>query len=163
VSSASRAVAPAAARVAAYDWHALTSELDSYGCAMLPQLLSAEECRRVAGMFSDASRFRTRIDMARHGYGQGEHRYLKYPLPELVSDLRTALYPHLAKVANAWNSRMGIDEPYPDDHASYLERCHEAGQKRPTPLVLQYVAGDFNRLHQDLYGDLAFPIQVAIL
>ena len=151
------------ARVAAYDWQALARELDAYGCAVLPKLLSSEECRTIAALYADESHFRSHVVMARHGFGKGEYRYFKYPLPELLGDLRTALYPHLSAVANAWNGRMGIDERYPDDHASFLERCHAAGQTRPTPLLLQYVPGDFNCLHQDLYGDLAFPIQVAIL
>lgn len=153
----------AEARVAAYDWRALASELDSYGCVVLPQLLSSAECSTIAALYSDESHFRSHVYMARHGFGKGEYRYFKYPLPGLLSGLRTALYPHLARVANEWNGRMGIAEHYPDDHASFLERCHAAGQTRPTPLLLQYVPGDYNCLHQDLYGDLAFPIQVATL
>jgi len=153
----------AEARVAAYDWRALAGELDSYGCAVLPQLLSSAECSTIAALYSDESHFRSHVYMARHGFGKGEYRYFKYPLPGLLSGLRTALYPYLASVANEWNRRMGIAEHYPDDHASFLERCHAAGQTRPTPLLLQYVPGDYNCLHQDLYGDLAFPIQVATL
>lgn len=153
----------AEARVAAYDWQALAGELDSYGCAVLPKLLSPEDCRAIAALYPDESHFRSRVVMARHGFGKGEYRYFKYPLPDLIGGLRTALYPHLAGLANAWNSRMGLAERYPDDHAAFLKRCHDAGQTRPTPLLLQYVPGDFNCLHQDLYGDLAFPIQVAIL
>ena len=151
------------ARVAAYDWQALAGELDSYGCAVLSQLLSSAECSTIAALYSDESHFRSHVYMARHGFGKGEYRYFKYPLPGLLSGLRTALYPYLASVANEWNRRMGIAEHYPDDHASFLERCHAAGQTRPTPLLLQYVPGDYNCLHQDLYGDLAFPIQVATL
>jgi hypothetical protein len=151
------------ARVATYDWRALAGELDNFGCAVLPKLLSSEECRAIAALYPDESHFRSHVHMARHGFGKGEYRYFKYPLPDLVGGLRTALYPHLADVANEWNLRMGIDERYPADHASFLKLCHEAGQTRPTPLLLQYVPGDFNCLHQDLYGDLAFPIQVAIL
>ncbi|MGO4175747.1 2OG-Fe(II) oxygenase [Bosea sp. TAF32] len=153
----------AEARVAAYDWQALASELDGFGCAVLPKLLTPEECREVAALYPDESHFRSHIIMARHGFGKGEYRYFKYPLPDLLGGLRTALYPRLAGVANAWNQRMGMDERYPDEHAPFLRECHEAGQTRPTPLLLQYVPGDFNCLHQDLYGDLAFPIQVAIL
>ncbi len=153
----------AEARVAAYDWQALGGELGNYGCAILPKLLSREECRTIVALYPDESHFRSHIHMARHGFGRGEYRYFKYPLPDLLGCLRTVLYPHLATVANEWNGRMGIDERYPDAHASFLKRCHDAGQRRPTPLLLQYVPGDFNCLHQDLYGDLAFPIQVAIL
>jgi hypothetical protein len=156
-------VTSAEARVAAYDWQALAGELDSYGCAVLPKLLSPEECRTIAALYSDESYFRSHIHMARHGFGKGEYRYFKYPLPTLLGDLRTELYPYLANVGNEWNRRLGIDERYPKNHASFLKRCHDGGQKRPTPLLLQYVPGDFNCLHQDLYGDLAFPIQVAIL
>jgi uncharacterized protein len=161
--SAVSAVTSAEARVAAYDWQVLAGELDNYGCAVLPKLLSPEECRAIAGLYSDERHFRSHIHMARHGFGKGEYRYFKYPLPDLIATLRTALYPRLAGVANEWNGRMGINERYPGDHASFLRQCHDAGQTRPTPLLLQYVPGDFNCLHQDLYGDLAFPIQVAIL
>ena len=153
----------AGARIAAYDWTALAGELDGFGCAVLPKLLTPEECRGVAALYSDESHFRSHIVMARHGFGKGEYRYFSYPLPDLIAGLRTALYPRLAGVANAWNARLVIDERYPDAHAAFLRRCHEAGQTRSTPLLLQYVPGDFNCLHQDLYGDLAFPIQVAIL
>jgi uncharacterized protein len=153
----------AESRAAAYNWRAVAGELDNYGCAVLPELLSPDECRSIAGLYPDERHFRSHVHMARHGFGKGEYRYFKYPLPDLLGDLRTALYPHLADVANNWNGRMGIDERYPDNHASFLQRCHNAGQTRPTPLLLQYVPGDFNCLHQDLYGDLAFPIQVAIL
>ena len=156
------AAMPGEARVSSYDWQALAGELDSFGCAILPKLLSSGECRSMVALYGDESHFRSHVHMARHGFGKGEYRYFKYPLPDLLEDLREALYPHLARAANNWNGRMGIDERYPDEHASYLKRCHDAGQTRPTPL-LQYVPGDFNCLHQDLYGDLAFPIQVAIL
>src|ERR1700754_4329883 len=161
--SAASAVTSTEARVAAYDWQALAGELDGYGCAVLQKLLSPEECRAIAALYPDESHFRSHIHMARHGFGRGEYRYFKYPLPDLLGGLRTALYPHLADVANEWNGRMGIDERYPNNHAVFLKRCRDAGQTRPTPLLLQYVPGDFNCLHQDLYGDLAFPIQVAIL
>lgn len=153
----------AEARVTSHDWQALAGELDNYGYSVLPQLLMREECRDLAALYPDERHFRSHIDMSRHGFGKGEYRYFQYPLPELLQGFRTALYPHLAGVANQWNVRMGIDERYPDDHASFLKRCHAAGQQRPTPLLLQYIPGDFNCLHQDLYGDLAFPIQVAIL
>ncbi|NLS17551.1 2OG-Fe(II) oxygenase [Rhizobium sp. P40RR-XXII] len=154
---------PVEARVDAYDWKALTGELDSFGCAILPQLLTPEECHAISRLYPQERHFRSHVIMARHGFGKGEYRYFSYPLPGLLSGLRTALYPHLAGIANEWNERMGMDERYPDEHASFLTQCHEAGQTRPTPLLLQYVPGDFNCLHQDLYGELAFPIQVAIL
>jgi uncharacterized protein len=157
------AATSAEARVAAYDWSSLKGDLDNYGCAVLPKLLSAEECHTIAALYPNESHFRSHIRMARHGFGKGEYRYFKYPLPDLIGGLRRALYPHLAPIANAWNDRMRIEERFPGDHASFLKRCHDAGQCRPTPLLLQYVPGDFNCLHQDLYGDLAFPIQVAIL
>jgi hypothetical protein len=159
----SSAVSAPEARVATYHWQVIAGELESYGCAVLQKLLSPQECRAIASLYPDESHFRSHIHMARHGFGKGEYRYFKYPLPEILRGLRTALYPHLARLANEWNGRMGIDERYPDTHASFLDRCHAAGQTRPSPLLLQYVSGDFNCLHQDLYGDFAFPIQVAIL
>ena len=154
---------PAEARIGAYAWSALSAELDHHGCAMLPNLLTPQECRDLAALYPTEAHFRSHVHMARHGFGKGEYRYFNYPLPDLLQGLRTALYPPLAIVANAWNGRMRRAEAYPGRHAEFLEACHEAGQRRPTPLLLQYGPGDFNGLHQDLYGDLAFPIQVAIL
>jgi hypothetical protein len=163
ISSASAAVSVEPRIAAAYDWHSLSGELDNYGYAVLPKLLSRERCRSTAALYSVESHFRSYVNMAHHGFGKGEYWYFRYPLPDLLDTLRTMLYPRLAAVANEWNGRMGVDERYPNDHASFLKRCHNAGQTRPTPLLLHYVPGDFNCLHQDLYGDLAFPIQVAIL
>ncbi|UDF33127.1 UNVERIFIED_ORG: 2OG-Fe(II) oxygenase (plasmid) [Roseateles sp. XES5] len=159
----SSAEVSAEARIAAYDWQGLAGELDGFGCAVLPGLLTPEECASLASLYPEQSHFRSHIVMARHGFGKGEYRYFRYPLPDLVGDLRTALYPRLAGVANHWNERMELDQRFPCTHAAFLQQCHAAGQTRPTPLLLQYGPGDFNCLHQDLYGDLAFPIQVAIL
>ncbi|MBN9040477.1 MAG: 2OG-Fe(II) oxygenase [Rhizobiales bacterium] len=150
-------------RVDGYDWTALASELDNCGAAVLPQLLTPQECAEIAALYPHEEHFRSHIRMARHGFGKGEYRYFKYPLPDLLGSLRTTLYPHLAPIANGWNARMKIETRYPARHAEFLKLCHDAGQTRPTPLLLQYVAGDYNCLHQDLYGDLAFPLQVAIL
>lgn len=150
-------------RVADYDWDAIAGELGAYGCPVIGKLLSTEECRQVAGFYRHEDRFRSHVHMARHGFGKGEYRYFKYPLPALIGDLRTALYPRLSVIANNWNERMGLDQRYPERHADFLAKCHRESQTRPTPLLLQYVPGDFNCLHQDLYGDLAFPLQVAIL
>jgi hypothetical protein len=150
-------------RLAGYDWNAFSTELSSYGCAVLETLLTPDECREIAALYPHEEHFRSQIHMARHGFGKGEYRYFKYPLPDLIGGLRTALYPRLASVANDWNERMSIGQRYPDAHADFLKLCHDGGQTRPTPLLLQYVPGDFNCLHQDLYGDLAFPLQVAIL
>ena len=158
-----RAAHSAKARVAAQDWGALVSELNSYGSAVMPALLSPEECAEIAALYPHEEHFRSHVVMARHGFGKGEYRYFRYPLPDLIGGLRTALYPRLAGVANDWNERMGAAQRYPADHAAFLQLCHENGQTRPTPLLLQYGPGDFNCLHQDLYGDLAFPLQVAIL
>ncbi len=153
----------AALRVEHYDWRAIGAELDLAGCAVLPKLLSKTECAEIAALYPHEQHFRSHIHMARHGFGKGEYRYFKYPLPQLIGGLRTALYAHVAPLANAWNARMNIATRYPTLHADYLKVCHEAGQTRPTPLLLQYVAGDFNCLHQDLYGELAFPLQVTVL
>jgi hypothetical protein len=154
---------PAEARVARYDWRALGDELDGYGCAVLDKLLTREECEAIAALYPHEAHFRSHVIMARHGFGKGEYRYFSYPLPTLVADLRPALYPRLAPIANEWSDRIGEATRYPAAHAEFLKLCREAGQTRPTPLLLQYVPGDFNCLHQDLYGDLAFPLQVAVL
>ena len=150
-------------RVAVYDWDALSQELTNYCCAVMDRLLSQEECLTIARLYDDEVHFRSHVHMGRHGFGKGEYRYFKYPLPDLIGGFRTALYPRLAGIANDWNERMGIDQRYPERHADFLKECCDQGQTRPTPLLLRYVAGDFNCLHQDLYGDLAFPLQVAIL
>jgi hypothetical protein len=163
IASSARAAESADDRVARYDWQALAQDLDGCGCAVMEKLLTEKECAEIAALYPHEEHFRSHVVMARHGFGKGEYRYFKYPLPELISGLRTALYPRLAWVANEWNERMGIDQRYPEAHATFLKTCHDTGQKRPTPLLLQYVPGDFNCLHQDLYGDLAFPIQVAVL
>src|SRR5246500_289862 len=144
-------------------WERVESDLDEYGGAVLARLLSSEECEAVAGMYPDDSVFRSRVVMARHGFGRGEYKYFRYPLPTLVEELRTHLYPRLAPIANRWNDALRIDVRYPAQHAEFLQRCHDAGQRRPTPLLLQYGEGDYNCLHQDLYGKHVFPIQVAVL
>lgn len=161
--AAPSAVGLAETRVSQYDWEALSGELNDYGCAVLKTLLSPDECLQIAGLYPEEEHFRSHVHMARHGFGKGEYRYFDYPLPDLLASLRTALYPHLAAIANEWNARMGLELRYPNRHTEFLRQCHDAGQTRPTPLLLQYVPGDFNCLHQDLYGDLAFPLQVAIL
>lgn len=145
------------------DWAAATAELNSEGSTVIPHLLTAGECHALAGLYPQARHFRSRVVMQRHGFGRGEYQYFSYPLPETVARLRATLYPPLVGLANAWNQAMGIDVRYPEDHASFLARCHAAGQQRPTPLLLQYGPGDYNCLHQDLYGEHVFPIQVAVL
>jgi hypothetical protein len=145
------------------DWARLEADLDAKGFAVMPQLLTPGACREIAAMYDDDRRFRTRIIMARHGFGSGEYKYFAYPLPDRIAELRAALYPEFARIANRWNMEMGIDVQYPKTHLEFLKRCHEAGQSRPTPLLLQYVAGDYNCLHQDLYGEHVFPLQVAVL
>ena len=152
-----------ASRVEAIDWTQATADLDAQGCAILKGLLSADECRALAALYPDDSRFRSRVVMGRHGFGRGEYKYFSYPLPEVIAELRPALYAQLRDVANRWNEAMGIDIRYPESHEAFLRRCHAAGQARPTPLLLQYGAGDYNCLHQDLYGEHVFPLQVAIL
>ena len=150
-------------RVDEFDWQRIASDLDEQGNALIEQIFSPEECRAIAGLYSNDDVFQSRVVMARHGFGRGEYKYFRYPLPDLLSGLRRAVYPHLVPVANRWNEAMGIDVHYPCKHADFVERCHKAGQTRPTPLLLQYGAGDYNCLHQDLYGEHIFPLQLAIL
>ena len=152
-----------ATKIAALDWGHMAADLDAHGCATTGSLLTAEQCTTLAETYGDDDLFRSRVIMARHGFGRGEYKYFAYPLPELVATLRAALYPPLADVANRWNEAMGIAVRYPRDHASYLARCHRAGQSKPTPLLLQYGAGDYNCLHQDLYGEHVFPLQATFL
>ncbi|MET1026853.1 MAG: 2OG-Fe(II) oxygenase [Dongiaceae bacterium] len=154
---------PAESGLADLPWPDIETALDIHGCATLPGLLSAAECRQLTRLYTDAQAFRSRVVMGQHGYGRGEYKYFAYPLPALVDRLRTGLYAPLAAIANRWNAALGIETRYPDHHAAYLDLCHRGGQTRPTPLLLQYGPGDYNCLHQDLYGALVFPLQVAIL
>lgn len=148
---------------AAIDWTAVTADLDAQGWAVLPRLLSPAECDETAALYDAEEGFRSRVVMARHGFGRGEYRYFAYPLPPLVQSLRMGLYPHLAPIANRWHARMGIDTRFPETRRAFLDRCHAGGQARPTPLLLRYGADDYNCLHQDLYGEHVFPLQAAIL
>ena len=151
------------ARIDAIDWAHIGAELDAQGSAVIDKLLTQQECAALAALYPDDSHFRSRIVMGRHGFGSGEYKYFCYPLPDLIAELRPALYAQLQSVANRWNEAMGIELRYPDKHEAFLKRCHAAGQTRPTPLLLQYGEGDYNCLHQDLYGEHVFPLQVAIL
>jgi hypothetical protein len=144
-------------------WALDAAALDAQGYAVIPSLLPPHECRALAALYDDAARFRSRVVMARHGFGEGEYKYFAYPLPEPVARLRAALYPALAAIANRWAAALGVDARFPPAHADYLARCHRAGQTRPTPLLLRYAAGDYNCLHQDLYGEHVFPLQATIL
>jgi hypothetical protein len=152
-----------AERIAALDWGRMAGDLDEFGCATTGVLLNHDECGALVQSYSVDELFRSRIVMARHGFGRGEYKYFAYPLPESVAELRTALYPPLAAIANRWNAALGIDLAYPGDHGAYLQRCRAAGQTKPTPLLLQYGPGDYNCLHQDIYGESVFPLQVAFL
>ncbi len=149
--------------LAGLDWAGIGAELDLRGCAVIGPLLGPRECRHLAALFDQDALFRSRVVMARHGYGSGEYKYFAYRLPAPVAALRSALYPPLAQIANRWQAALGADGAYPTEHDAYLARCHEVGQTRPTPLLLRYGPGDYNCLHQDLYGPLVFPLQVAIL
>jgi uncharacterized protein len=151
------------ARLEALDWERIAGDLDAHGSAVLDRLLTPEACRALAALYPEEGPFRSRIIMGRHGFGRGEYQYFGYPLPDLIAGLRGGLYPRLVPVANRWNAAMGIALRYPDGHGDFLARCHAAGQSRPTPLLLQYGPGDFNCLHQDLYGEHVFPLQVAVL
>jgi uncharacterized protein len=139
------------------------SALESHGYSVVPQLLSPTECAAIVALYEDRDRFRSRVHMERHGFGQGEYKYFSYPLPERIASLRENLYPQLAAIANRWNESVGLDERYPARHSEYLALCHAAGQTRPTPLLLKYGEGDYNCMHQDLYGEQVFPIQATIL
>ena len=152
-----------AERVGTLDWQRITADLNAYGYAVARAVLAPAECQSLAESYAQERLFRSRVVMARHGFGRGEYQYFAYPLPDVVASLRSALYPSLASIANRWNEALGIDVRYPDEHAAFLERCHGAGQTRPTPLLLHYGEGDYNCLHQDLYGEHVFPLQVAFL
>ncbi|MFY0478331.1 2OG-Fe(II) oxygenase [Achromobacter marplatensis] len=145
------------------DWVRIAESLDAHGNAIAPGLLTPAQCASLAAGYSATEGYRSRIVMARHGFGRGEYKYFSYPLPPLLQHLRTALYPRLAPIANRWNQQLGVAVQYPPDHAAFLQRCHDAGQRRPTPLILEYGPGDYNCLHQDLYGEHVFPLQVAVL
>ena len=150
-------------RIGAIDWDRVSAEVDAEGNATIERLLSADECRAIAALYSKDEIFRSQVVMARHGFGRGEYKYFNYPLPPLIAYLRTAIYLHLVPIANRWNTAMNLDIRYPGKHADFIKRCHQAVQTRPTPLLLQYGADDYNCLHQDLYGEHVFPLQLAIL
>jgi hypothetical protein len=145
------------------NWTRVEEELDRHGCAVVDGVISGDQCREMAASYQNEAIFRSRVVMARHGFGRGEYQYFAYPLPKVVAEVRQTLYPHLAAVANRWNAALGIPTTYPPDLGQFLERCHAAGQIRPTPLLLQYGEGDYNCLHQDLYGEHVFPLQAAFL
>jgi uncharacterized protein len=147
----------------ALNWPAIEADLDAYGCAVAPKLISRETCRELAALYADDARFRSRIVMASHGFGRGEYKYFADPLPELIVALRRGFYRRLAPIADRWNAAMGVDVRYPAEHEAFRARCHAAGQTRPTPLLLRYGPGDYNCLHQDVYGEHLLPLQVAIL
>jgi hypothetical protein len=160
---AAASVKDVAKRVKAIDWTRVTNDLDAQGSAVIENLISPAACNALAALYGAEERFRSRVVMGRHGFGRGEYKYFRYPLPDLVAKLRTTIYPSLASIANRWNEAMDVDARFPDKHAEFIERCHAAGQRRPTPLLLQYGAEDYNCLHQDLYGDHVFPLQLTIL
>lgn len=150
-------------RVKVIDWERVFQGLDVQGNAIIHCLLSQDECQALAGLYTHNDIFRSHVVMSQHGFGRGEYKYFKYPLPDLIVGLRTAIYTRLVPIANRWNTAMSIDARYPEEHADFIKRCHQAGQVRPTPLLLQYGADDYNCLHQDLYGQHVFPLQLAIL
>ncbi len=145
-----------------FDWKQLTADLDDVGCALTPPLLTEAQCREISGLYDEVARFRATIDMQRYRFGSGQYRYFDHPLPDVVTELREAFYPHLLPIAREWAEKLGRPAPWPDTFAEWLDDCHRAGQDRPTPILLKYQAGDWNALHRDLYGDLVFPLQVVI-
>jgi uncharacterized protein len=149
--------------IAALDWTRIEADLNQRGYATTGRLLSPQQCRELSGDYDRDDVYRSKVVMARHGFGRGEYKYYRYPLPDVIAELRQTLYPLLAGIANAWEESLGRKSDYPEEHKAYLERCHKAGQLRPTPLLLKYGEGDYNCLHQDLYGELYFPMQVAFL
>jgi uncharacterized protein len=164
--TAAQSIVPSASieqRVAAIDWQQVSQDVDNEGHAVIKQTLSSDECQATSALFQHDDLFRSRVVMQQHRFGRGEYKYFKYPLPDIVASLRTAVYPHLVPIANRWNEALGINARYPTHHADYIERCRQGGQHKPTPLLLQYETGDYNCLHQDLYGEHMFPLQLAIL
>jgi uncharacterized protein len=145
------------------DWTRVSSDLDAQGSAVIENLISPAECNGLAALYQAEERFRSRVVMEKHGFGRGEYKYFSYPLPDVIARLRTTIYPHLAPIANRWNAALDVETRFPEKHTQFIERCHAAGQRRPTPLLLQYRAGDYNCLHQDLYGEHVFPLQLTIL
>jgi uncharacterized protein len=150
-------------RIDAIDWAQVSDTLDEQGGAVIERVLDADTCAALAALYPQSAPFRSRVLMEQHGFGRGEYKYFAYPLPDIIGSLRTQIYPHLAPLANRWHAAMGIDVRFPATHAEFVARCHAAGQLRPTPLLLQYGASDFNCLHQDLYGEHVFPLQVVLL
>jgi hypothetical protein len=150
-------------RVDSLDWKRIAADLDARGHAVIERLLTPPECEALAAMYASEDLFRSRVIMSRHGFGRGEYQYFNYPLPDIVASLRRCVYPHLVPIANRWNELMNSEIRFPDEHAEFIDRCHAAGQMRPTPLLLQYAADDYNCLHQDLYGEQVFPLQLAVL
>ena len=152
-----------AQRIESFNWDAINIELDAYGAAVIGPMLSPDQCRTLVSGYDNEDLYRSRVVMARHGFGRGEYKYFSYPLPSIIAELRESLYPYLAKIANRWNESMEIDVRYPAEHEALRACCHEAGQTKPTPLILKYGAGDYNCLHQDIYGEHVFPLQIAFL
>jgi hypothetical protein len=150
-------------KLADSDWTSVSAALESEGWAVLSRVLSPDQCEGIARLYDDDAHFRSRVVMARHGFGRGEYKYFDYPLPPLIEAMRAGIYPHLTGLANAWNDRLSLEVRFPERHAQFLQRCHRSGQKLPTPLLLKYGAGDYNCLHQDVYGEHVFPFQVALL
>lgn len=157
------AAAGIAVHVAGLDWQAIADELNAHGYAIVPGMLTADECAAMAAQYTQPQLFRSRVVMSQHGFGSGEYQYFRYPLPSMITALRSALYAPLAQIANRWHALMDLPDRFPAEHTEFLARCHAAGQQRPTPLLLQYQVGDYNCLHQDLYGEHVFPLQAAVL